>query len=216
MAIATDEFVLGVDLDGVCADFYGKMREVFAEWRGVEIQTLTEDVNYGMPEWGLYPDEYERIHRFAVTQRALFLEVNPIPGAAQSIRRLGTEGVRIRIITHRLFIRHFHQEAVAQTVGWLDRHAIPYWDLCFMRDKALVDADMYIEDNAENIRELEQETKRPVIAYTNSTNQYMNPAPSMRADTWDDAEKMIRDRYYSWRSERGLSLPIAPGHRPVE
>ena len=76
MAIATDEFVLGVDLDGVCADFYGKMREVFAQWRGVD--TLTEDVNYGMPEWGLYPDEYERIHRFAVTQCGLFLDVNPI------------------------------------------------------------------------------------------------------------------------------------------
>src|ERR1022692_4764522 len=119
--MALDEFVLGIDLDGVCADFYGQMREVFAEWRGVDAEKLTPDVSYSLEEWGILPGEYDRVQRFAVTQRDLFLEVAPIPGAPQSIRRLGTEGVRIRIITHRLFLRHFHQAAVAQTVMWLDR-----------------------------------------------------------------------------------------------
>ena len=28
--------------------------------------------------------------------------------------------------------------AVEQTVAWLDHHGIPYWDLCFMKDKAAV------------------------------------------------------------------------------
>jgi len=27
-----EQIVLGVDLDGVCADFYGHIREVAAEW----------------------------------------------------------------------------------------------------------------------------------------------------------------------------------------
>lgn len=208
-------FVLGVDLDGVCADFYGRMREVFAEWRGVDVCKLTPDVHYGLPEWGLLPGEYDRVHRYAVTQRDLFRTMNPIPGAAQSIRRLGTEGIRVRIITHRLFIRHFHQRAVAQTVEWLDAHAVPYWDLCFMRDKALVDADVYIEDTESNIRSLE-EAGRTVIAFTNSTNRTMSPEPLLRADNWNDAEDIIRDRYYTWRRSIGLSLPSRPGHEPPE
>lgn len=106
-----------------------------AEWKGVTVDSLSTDVSYGLPEWQLAPGEYTRIHRFAVTQRRLFETMDVIPGAPQSIRRLGTEGVRIRIITHRLFIRFFHEHAAAQTVRWLDDHAIPYWDLCFMRTR---------------------------------------------------------------------------------
>ncbi|MCS7478814.1 hypothetical protein ACFFQW_21480 [Umezawaea endophytica] len=207
------DFVFGVDLDGVCADFYGKMRAVMAEWRGVDVETLTPHVSYGLPEWGLLPNEYGRLHRFAVTQRDLFLSVDPVPGAAQAIRRLGTEGVRIRIITHRLFIRYFHKIAVAQTVDWLDRHGIPYWDLCFMRDKALVDADVYVEDSPENIERL-QEAGKVVVAFTNSTNVHMHPGPVLRADNWTSVEEIVRDRYYGWLRKANKKLPEAPGHEP--
>src|SRR5262245_27627768 len=104
-------YVLGLDLDGVCADFYGRMREIAAEWLGVAVDELPERVTYGMPEWGLIKGEYDRLHRFAVTQRQLFETMPPIAGAPRAIRRLGTEGVRVRIITHRLFIRYFHEVA---------------------------------------------------------------------------------------------------------
>jgi 5'(3')-deoxyribonucleotidase len=214
MKAPSDDFVFGIDLDGVCADFYGAMRKIFAEWRNIDVEQLTPDVGYGFPEWGILPGEYDRVHRFAVTQRNLFLAMMPIPGAAQSIRRLGTEGVRIRIITHRLFIRYFHQVAVAQTVQWLDNHGIPYWDLCFMRDKTLVDASIYIEDAEKNIRALE-DCDRKVITFTNSTNRNMNPAPLLRSNTWADAEEIVRGEYYRWRQENNLSLPSAPGHAPL-
>ena len=41
------QVVLGVDLDGVCADFYGQMREFAAEWFERPIDELTPDVTYG-------------------------------------------------------------------------------------------------------------------------------------------------------------------------
>jgi 5'(3')-deoxyribonucleotidase len=211
--IGSEEFVLGTDLDGVCADFYGQMREVVAEWLGGPIEKLSGEVTYGLSEWGLSPTEYERVHRFAVTQRNLFLAVHPIPGAAQSLRRLGAEGIRIRFITHRLFVSHFHQVAVAQTVELLDKHAFPYWDLCFMRDKTLVEADLYIEDTDKQIRALE-DAGRKVIAFSNSTNAAMTPAPAIRASTWQEAEQIVRNQYYDWRRDRGLPLPKAPGYEP--
>lgn len=209
----SQQFVLGVDLDGVCADFYGKMREVWAEWRGSPVEELDPNVTYGFPEYGALPDEYQRVHRFAVTQRGLFSDVPVIPGAPQVLRRLSTEGVRIRIITHRLFIPYFHETAVTQTVRWLDHHSIPYWDLCFMADKALVNADLYIEDTPSNISRLEDDG-RAVIAFTNSTNVTMDREPLLRAGSWTEAEGLIRTRYYAWRNDLGLAMPEAPGHAP--
>lgn len=35
--------VLGVDLDGVCADFYGHMRTIAAEWLEKDISDLPEN-----------------------------------------------------------------------------------------------------------------------------------------------------------------------------
>ena len=88
----TRRFVLGLDLDGCCADFYGYMREVAAEWKGVPVGELQEEVSYGLGEWGLLPGEYDRIHHFAVTQRGLFEKMSPIPGAPQAIRHLERKG----------------------------------------------------------------------------------------------------------------------------
>ena len=46
-------FVLGVDLDGTCADFYSALRPIAAEWLGVNPETLTDDVSWDLPEWGV-------------------------------------------------------------------------------------------------------------------------------------------------------------------
>ena len=147
------KFVLGVDLDGVVADFYEGMRIVAAEWLDVPLESLSKQVTSGLPEWKVpeAPGGYDDLHRFAVTQRELFRKLSPIFGAPATLRRLSANDVRIRIITHRLYISHFHQEAVRQTIEWLDFHDIPYWDLCFMTDKAAVGADLYIEDSPSNI-----------------------------------------------------------------
>ena len=66
-------FVLGVDLDGVCADFIGAFRSIAAEWLGVQVNELPAKVTYGFPEWKLdRAGKYEDLHRFAVIQRDLF------------------------------------------------------------------------------------------------------------------------------------------------
>jgi 5'(3')-deoxyribonucleotidase len=186
--MAATRFVLGVDLDGVVADFYAAIRIVASEWLGVPIAQLTDQPKYGLKEWGI-PDEeaYHDLHRFAVTQRNLFEKLQPIDGAPPALRRLSDLGIRIRIITHRLYIKYFHEEAVRQTTRWLEHHGIPYWDLCFMRDKAAVGADLYIEDSPKNVEQLRADG-HPTIVYTNSTNLEIAPP---RADNWRSAENLI-------------------------
>jgi len=192
LADGTREFVLGVDLDGVCADFYGGLRPIAAEWLEVDPASLPEEVSWGLEEWGVpqAPGGYEDLHRFAVTQHDLFARLCPLPGCPLALRRLSKAGIRIRIITHRLVIKYFHNRAVEQTVAWLDRHGIPYWDLCFLRDKDAVGADLYLEDSPANVQALRQRGCE-VIVFSNSTNR--DCAPPV-ARTWEEAYAQVLAR----------------------
>jgi 5'(3')-deoxyribonucleotidase len=180
--------VIGVDLDGVCADFYSRMREIASEWFECPIEGLSKEVSYGLSEWGVIDkSQYESLHRFAVTQRELFKTMPMIPGARKYLRMLSDDGYRIRIITHRLFIHYFHASAVQQTVEWLDSHGIPYWDLCFMKEKEQVGADIYVEDTADNVSQL-RDKGLYTICFANSTNRHVS-AP--RAETWQEVYEMV-------------------------
>lgn len=183
------KIVIGVDLDGVCADFYRRMREIAAEWFEKPVDELPVDVSYGLGEWGVLDrNQYESLHRFAVTQRELFSSMDMVVGARKYLRRLSDDGYRIRIITHRLFIHYFHASAVQQTVEWLDSHGIPYWDLCFMKEKEQVGADIYIEDTPANVLQLRQKGLC-TICFANSTNTHIEDP---RASSWEEAYAMVR------------------------
>lgn len=214
MADKFDKFVLGLDLDGCVADFLQSMRQVFAEWSGQPIENLHRSPRYGFPEWGLDLTQYRRLHRFAVTQRDLFLNMKPVDGAPQALRRLSAEGVHIRIATHRLFIPYFHEPAASQTIRWLERHAIPYRDLCLIEDKAAVRAEVFVEDSVGNIARLQAHGVE-VICFTNPSN-VSEAVTAPRAADWAEAESWIRERYYQWRIDRGLKLPPAPGQAPPD
>ena len=189
--MTVDGLILGVDLDGVCADFYRRMREVAAEWFERDLSELPEDVSYSLAEWGIKsPAQYESLHRFAVTQRDLFRTSPMIPGARRYLRLLSDEGVRIRIITHRLYLPFLHRDSVLQTVEWLDNYGIPYRDLCFMKDKEQVGAAIYVDDSPENVRRL-REKGLYVICFGNSSNRDI---AGPRAESWEEIYALVHER----------------------
>jgi len=197
-----DRFVLGVDLDGVVADFYGGLRPIAAEWLGEPVESLTPEVSYGLPEWDLNrAGAYEQLHRFAVTQREFFRILTPLPGAPAVLRRLSARDIRIRIITHRLFIKYFHEKALNQTIEWLEHHGIPYWDLCFMKDKAAVGADLYLEDAPGNVEKL-RAAGQQVICVGNSTNRNVLPP---RAESWAEVEGLVTEIHEAWKIAKGAA-----------
>jgi 5'(3')-deoxyribonucleotidase len=188
-------FILGVDLDGVVGDFYGAMRQIAAEWLNKPLEALTTDVSYGFEEWGLTEyGGYDRLHRFAVTQRNLFRDMKPIKDAPAVLRKLSAKGIRIRIITHRLFLKYFHRTSITQTVDWLETYDIPYWDLCFMKDKGAVGAHVYIDDAPSNVKSLREQGCHTIV-FTNSTNRNLD---GPRANTWLDVENLVMDALDEW------------------
>jgi 5'(3')-deoxyribonucleotidase len=194
--------ILGVDLDGVCADFYGHMRTIAAEWMEKEISELPEDFTWGLREW-IGDKDYDSLHRFAVTRRNLFRDAPLMKGARRYLRQLSDERFRIRLITHRLVIQHFHDRAVLQTMEWLDHHDIPFWDLCFMRHKGQVGADIYIEDSPGHVENL-RNAGCYVICFGNSTNTHIG-AP--RAESWEQVYNFVKARTAELESKEPAVAP---------
>jgi 5'(3')-deoxyribonucleotidase len=190
-------FILGVDLDGVVGDFYGAMRRIAAEWLDRPVDSLTGEISYGLDEWGIAEyGGYDRLHRFAVTRRNIFQDMPPIKDAPSVLRKLSNRGIRIRIITHRLFLKYNHRTSITQTVDWLDNYDIPYWDICFMNDKGAVGAHVYIDDAPENVVRLRKQGCRTIV-FTNSTNRGL---PGPRADSWLEVERLVMEAQAEWKT----------------
>jgi 5'(3')-deoxyribonucleotidase len=161
------------------------------------VETLTEDVGYGLDEWGISEyGGYDRLHRFAVTQRNLFRDMPPIKDAPAVLRKLSGKDIYIRIITHRLFLKYSHKTSITQTVDWLDNYDIPYWDICFIGDKVAVGAHLYVDDAPQNINQLREQGHKTIV-FSNSTNKNL---PGPRAGSWRDVEKLVLEAREEWRT----------------
>ncbi|MCB0995741.1 MAG: hypothetical protein KDB21_11655 [Acidimicrobiales bacterium] len=185
--MAQDNFVLAVDLDGVCADHTRAFRSVVAvEW-GVSEDSLTLERSWDFVEWGMDDTEFERLHRLAVVEYRMFAAMDPIDGVAESLWRLSDAGIWIRIVTHRLYVNWGHAAAAGDTAQWLDDARIPYRDLCFLGAKSDVGADAYVEDGPHNIAAL-QRAGREVVVFDQPYNRDL---PGRRARSWPEVEEHV-------------------------
>ncbi|MEY3019459.1 MAG: hypothetical protein RLZZ272_443 [Actinomycetota bacterium] len=195
--------VLGVDLDGVCADYEGAFRASVASQFGIDAATLPPQVAFGSyEEWGLTPERFERAHRHAVLEDRIFRTMDAMPGVSDALWRLSDAGVWIRIITHRLLFNWAHEVSAADTAAWLDRERIPYRDLCFIGDKATVGADLYVEDSPHNVDRLRR-AGRTVIVYDQRYNRHLD---GPRAGTWDHVVTLVLDEVRA--RDRNVPLPL--------
>lgn len=203
---APDIFVLGVDLDGVCAEHTRGFRRIVAERLNVSEDSLTLERGWNFEEWGFSPDEFEEHHRYAVTEGRMFRDLEVIDGAAEALLRLSDAGVWIRVITHRLFVNWGHQIAAGDTVAWLDRAEIPYRDLCFLGAKPEVEADLYIDDAPHNVEAL-RAAGNEVIVFDQYYNRHLD---GLRANDWREAEEIVMQRFTEHCGSSGVQTQL-PG-----
>jgi 5'-nucleotidase len=183
--------IFGVDLDGVCGDFSAAFRDVVADELGIDPETMPPRQYWDFSEWGITDeDHFRRLHRRAVLDHRVFRTMPIIDGCAEALWRLSDAGVWIRIITHRLYVNWGHQDAVADTVAWLDQHAIPFRDLCFLGAKPEVQADIYVDDAPHNIEAL-RAAGNEVIAFAQPYNAHVG---GIRAATWEEVESIVLAR----------------------
>ncbi len=198
-----DEFILGVDLDGVCGDYNHAFRNAVARHRGVIPDSLTLDVQWDFVDWDLDREGFLAHHRRAVVEDRIFATMPPIPGAAEALWRLSDAGVWIRLITHRLIHNWSHATVVSDTVEWLDNTGIPYRDICFLGQKPQVEADAYIDDAPHNVEAL-RAAGNEVIVFNQSYNREL---AGPRADNWMQAEEIITRLVLDHSGSYPASLP---------
>jgi 5'-nucleotidase len=185
---AEKSFIFGVDLDSVCADYVFAFRRIVAEVKGINPDTLTLDPSWNFSEWGISGrDEFLELHDMAVTKRRIFATMPAIDGCAEVLWKLSDNSIWIRIITHRLQVKGDHAIAVSDTVTWLDAHNVPYRDICFLGAKPQVEADLYVDDGADNISSL-RAAGNQVIAFDRVYNRHLD---GLRVERWDQVYDIV-------------------------
>lgn len=204
-AMTTEQqFVLCVDLDGVVADYERAFRRVVAQRNGIPEEEMGPQTTWDFSgcNWGIRDREhYLSLHSAAVVEENMFATMPEIEGASDTLWRLSDAGVWVRIVTHRLVVKHTHQQAVADTVAWLEkpradgRPRVPYRDICFIGTKREVGGDMYIDDAPHNVTALRAAGYDTIVMDT----QYNKEVPGPRASSWEDIEKLVLAKM-AWKS----------------
>ena len=181
------EFVLGVDLDGVCADYTSAFRRIAAMERNVDADSLTTEVSWDFAEWGLNRDSFLELHKTSVQDHRMFKNMPALEGVSDALWRLSDAGVWIRIVTHRLVTHWGHALIVSDTVDWLDAKSIPYRDICFLGRKPEIEADAYVEDAPHNVVAL-RARGNTVIVFDQPYNRDLD---GLRASNWVEVEAIV-------------------------
>ena len=179
--------VIGLDLDGVCADYIAALRPVVADLLNVDTATLGTPRLWGFEDWGLTRDSFRAAHSEAVNARRVFRTLDTIPGAVEAVRGLHTAGDTIRVVTNRLGDLADPRVVVADTAEWLSTVGLPYHELCFVADKSSVAADVYIDDSPGVLDRLAA-AGRPAIVFDHLYNRH---SPGIRTRDWVETLRTV-------------------------
>lgn len=188
------QLTIGVDLDGVCGNYYDALRRYVADKVGVPADQV-EDIypdpkTYSMDEWPDFEHNFVKYHTDAVND-GLFENMEAIEGASESLWKLNEQGHHLRVITSRFVSHGQNAKAISSTAFWLDKHSIPYRDIMFVKNKADVYADVYIDDSPENIHNLK--AKHPDSLVIIFDTGYNKDLEGSRATNWSEVVALIEE-----------------------
>ncbi|CAN5812428.1 hypothetical protein BH24CHL6_BH24CHL6_02920 [soil metagenome] len=138
---------LGIDLDGVVADFNVGWMERYNRQFGMQLhdsQVVTWDGLHGLTHFETMDEFWDWASSGATT---IFRDLPPIEGAVEVIAELALEH-RIVIISSKF------DWAIPDTLEWLAEQRIVAREIHFVWDKTRVPCDVYLEDSPSNLQAL--------------------------------------------------------------
>ena len=129
---------LGIDLDGVVADFVGGWTARYAEEFGTAPRQAEHEWD-GLHKLTHFPDMdafWDWMHT-----RGVFGTLDPIPGALEALAQLSGDGHEIVIISAK------DDPAIPDTLRWIAQHGIPTREIHFTGVKHGVACDAYLDDS---------------------------------------------------------------------
>ncbi|HEY0641307.1 MAG TPA: hypothetical protein VGD67_27070 [Pseudonocardiaceae bacterium] len=178
---------VGVDLDGVVADFTGGW---ISRYNAAFGAALTDDqaITWGAPaeltRFGTMSNFWRWARTCADDGRSLFSVLSPYPGAVDGLRAL-LDAAHVAIITTK------PQWAIPDTLAWLAGLDLPLREVHITADKAAVDCDVYVEDSPRNLRALR--TRRPGAVVCRWVRPWNEPlAGAVDVEDFDDVLVVVR------------------------
>jgi 5'(3')-deoxyribonucleotidase len=186
---------LGIDLDGVVADFNRGWTSVYNR---VFEADLTADMvtTWDSPLALTHFPDMDEFWDWAKNHggHSVFRHLEPYPGAVETLRELNREGHDLVILTAK------PDWAVHDTLKWVADHRIPTREIHCTEDKHAVTCDVYLDDAPAQLRSL---TTRRAPAAT--VCRFVRP--------WNDPVEGARD-VHDWPGFHELvrGLPTTPIH----
>lgn len=177
---------LGIDLDGVVADFN-------TGWIRRYNQDFGADVAFDAVEaWDAIPSLTHFRHmgefwRWAQDHdgHSLFRHLETYPGAVETLWQLAKQRHAIVILTTK------PPWAVHDTFAWLSQHRIPTREVHILEDKWEVDCDIYLEDAPHNLEQLvAHRPDRTVARFVRPWNGPVAGAEDVH--DWDSFAKLVQ------------------------
>lgn len=138
---------LGIDLDGVVADFNVGWMERYNREFGANLhhsQVVMWDGLHSLTHFGTMDDFWDWAQ---LGGASIFRELPVIDGALEVIQELGRDH-RIVIVSSKF------DWAIPDTLAWLSEHRITAREIHFVWDKTTVPCDVYLEDAPANLEAL--------------------------------------------------------------
>lgn len=179
---------LGIDLDGVVADFNTGWTTRYNEEHGT---TLGPE---HITAWGsMIPlTRFASMDEFWEWARndagpGLFRHLPALPGALEALHRLAERHDVVIVTTKPPW-------AYAETFSWLADHDVPATEVHITEEKWWVDCDVYLDDGPHNLEALLTErSDRTVCRYVQPWNA---PVPgAIDIAGWDDFEALVDRRW---------------------
>jgi 5'(3')-deoxyribonucleotidase len=178
MHASSEHLRLGIDLDGVVADFNVGWMERYNREFGTRLhhsQVVMWDGLQSLTHFGSM-DEFWQWARSG--PQSIFRDLPLIEGALEAMQRLAGDH-RIVIVSSKF------DWAIPDTLAWLSEHRVPAREIHFVWDKTAVPCDVYLEDAPHNLEALVE--RRPGSLVCRMVRPWNRPVPGAH-DVADWAE----------------------------
>ncbi len=180
---------LGIDLDGVVADFTKGWMEFYNRDFGTSLVTADSQ------KWNDLVDltHFGDINQFwdwsaDLDGHSVFWHLDPLPGAIEAIQDLAAGGHEIVVITTK------PDFAIADTHEWIERHGIPSAEIHILEHKWLVECDIYLDDGPHVLPGLVRHRPASVVCrYIRPWNQPVAGAVDVR--DFDEFREVVSRRF---------------------
>ena len=187
-----EQLRLGIDLDGVVANFNGGWLERFNRERGTSL-----DPDHVIGWDGLHGlAGFESMDAFWTwargDARTVFRDLPLMPGALETLEQLAGRH-RVVVLTSRF------DWAIPDTLAWLAEHRIPAREVHFLVDKHQVPCDVYLDDAPHQLEALI--AGQPAATVCRAVRGWNRPVPGALD-------------VHSWREFAAIVDDLAAGERP--